>query len=256
MDALGSSEDISRQSEPGYEAVIAPGTFESDFGEGSDAAVPTPADVVVVEFRFPGTTTFMATELLEYMIGPCRFKQTVVHGVRHDLESVYWTFLCTVYRRIQRDINRLRSCWDDSGELPELDNELRALFASPDVAHLILARDLAFYSYCIRELLVCIDSQDSVLVRLLRLVWILLQRCQPTVVQAFVDPDLDESDRSLLERITGESLPRESTVTPSAYALALDHDKHVKLFEHILQVIAENAQRAAEATDASSSCPS
>lgn len=195
-----------------------------------------------------------------------------MHELRHDLEAVYWAFLCTVYRRIQRDINRRRSCRDDSGELPELNNELRALFASPDVAHLILARDLAFYSYCIRELLVCIDAQDSVLARLLRLVWILLQRCQPTVVQAFVDPDLDESDRSLLERITGKSLPRESTVTPSAYALALDHDKHLKLFEHTLQVIAEvrdpyieqrmgwcslhdqGTQRAAEATDTSPSC--
>lgn len=216
----------------------------------------------------------MATELLEYMIGPRRFKQTVVHGLRHDLESVYWTFLCTVYRRIQRDINGRRSLRDDSGELPELNHELRALFASPEVAHLIPSRDLAFYFYCIRELLVCIDSQDSVLARLLRLVWILLQRCQPTVVQAFVDPDLDESDRSLLERITGKSLPRESIVTPSAYALALDHHKHLKLFEHTLQVIAEvrdsyieqrmgwcslhdqGAQRAAEATDTSPSCPS
>lgn len=51
MDALGSSEHISRPSEPGHEDVIAPGTYKSNFGEGSDVAVPGPAGVA--EFRFP-----------------------------------------------------------------------------------------------------------------------------------------------------------------------------------------------------------
>lgn len=72
MDALGSSEDISRPSEPGREAVIAPGTFKSNFGEGLDAAVRAPADVV--ESRFPvRASTRILTLIL--IIQTCRVRR-------------------------------------------------------------------------------------------------------------------------------------------------------------------------------------
>ncbi|OJT07953.1 hypothetical protein TRAPUB_1164 [Trametes pubescens] len=161
----------------------------------------------------------MATELLQHMDWP-HFKQPVAQGLSHDLH-----------------------------ELPEFGRELRALFASPDLKHLILSRDLAFYWHnCLGKLLVCLE--DPVLAGLLKAVWISLKMCQPTVVRVY---EIDEDIRSFMEETLGELLPRESTITPSAHSLALDHNEPLQLFEILLR---RSTERAATVADASPSDPS
>lgn len=63
------------------------------------------------------------------------YQTPVVHELCHDLESISWTFICTVYRRVQWEINAFHSRPNIFGESAEFSSNLRGLFASPDITY-------------------------------------------------------------------------------------------------------------------------